>query len=337
MGMKSCVFAIVLVLGSLYPLLAQDIHFFHFNGSGPLLSPAEAGAARGQYRFSAGHRSQWASVTSPFLSNHFSFDTYIKPRRLKTRFGIGLSLQQDQAGDADFGTTGGMLSLNIIQPLNKQHRISIGGGLGFMQRKFDRNKLFFDEQFNGTTYDPEISPLDIIADGPVSYLDLSAGISWEMGKEDRDYRRIGLAVHHPNTPALSFLGDEQLFLDARWTLYSTMSFPGRGSVTLRPEARLMKQGSYYEALVGSWLSYRLSGGFPQRMDVEAGLFTRAGDALVLAVAGNYAAWRAAMSYELNYSGLRPASGWRGGWELNLVYQLGRLAPGIERKPACYIL
>lgn len=334
---KRLILVSCILIPSWFSGVGQDIHFFHFEGSGPLLSPAEAGSGNGKYRFSVGHRSQWASVTAPFLSNHFSLDAYIKPAGWNTKIGWGLSLQQDQAGDADFGTTGGMLSLNAMIAVAKDQNISIGMGAGFMQRKFDRNKLYYDEQFNGTTFDPGISPLDVPGDGPVSYLDLSAGVAWNRQLDLTRYYKVGFAVHHPNTPSLSFMEDNEIRLDARWTTYFMSSFPLRREFALKPAVRLMKQGSYYEYLLGSWLSYQVTSAFPERVNVEAGLFTRMGDALIVALGGHYGGWRAAMSYEVNYSGLRPASSWRGGWELNLVYELSRLAPVIERKPGCFLL
>lgn len=318
-------------------LHSQDIHFMHFSGSGPLLSPAEAGQGTGNYRFSLGHRSQWASVTTPFISNYLAFDTYWPVQGNAARLGFGISIQQDEAGDASFGTTGGMLALSLSLPLDRKQKLTAGVAAGMMQRRFDRNALRFDEQFNGLSFDPDIAPIDLVSGGPVNFIDLASGLTWAWEESAMDNRRFGIAVHHPQRPEVSFLEDNQVKLDVRWTAYFSGSWTMGSGWALRPEARLMKQGPNLEYLAGGWAVRRFEASFPDQMSMEGGVFTRAGDALILALGGSMHAWHAALSYEFNYSGLRKASAWRGGYELNIVYQLGRLAPGLERHPGCYIL
>lgn len=318
-------------------MMAQDIHFFHFSGSGPLLSPAEAGNGLGKFRFSIGHRTQWASVSTPFLARHFSLDSYIPVGKSGLRLGWGLSIQQDQAGDAAFGTTGALLSLNLNVPIQKSDRIILGIGGGMMQRKFDRNQLTYDEQFNGLTFDPDILPMDIPDDGALIFPDFSAGISWLNLEGPKESSTVGLAVHHPHRPELSFYNDNSVQLDLRWSIYTMVTRPLDGPWLIRPEARFMKQGSYNEYLLGAWLTHNYSAAFPEMINVEGGLFTRAGDAAIIAIAGSHSGWRLAMSYEVNYSGLKPASAWRGAWEFNVVYNVGRLAPLLHRNPSCFLL
>ncbi|HRY98174.1 MAG TPA: PorP/SprF family type IX secretion system membrane protein [Bacteroidales bacterium] len=317
--------------------VAQDIHFLHFSGTGPLLSPAEAGQGKGGLRFTLGHRSQWASVTTPFLSNYMTFDASLREGRKGPGIGLGISMQQDEAGDADFGTTGAMFHLALDAALSRTQRIIMGAGAGMMQRRFDREALNFDEQFNGLVYDPDIIPMDLLGEGPLNFVDLSLGVAWIHTLNEREYRRGGLAVHHPHRPLISFLADNEVRLDRRWTAYFMGSWPLGTQWSVMPETRLMSQGPYVEWVVGGWFNRSEAGAFPEELGVDAGVFTRAGDALILALGGDLRAWHAAMSYELNYSGLRRASAWRGGYELNLVYQLGRLAPGLRRNPGCYIL
>jgi type IX secretion system PorP/SprF family membrane protein len=330
------VFCLIL-LWSAAALQSQDIHFVHFSGTGPLLSPAEAGQGSGNYRFSLGHRSQWASISTPFLSNHLSFDTYWQVRKQTARLGLGVSVQQDEAGDASFGTTGGMLALSLGLSVQRDHLLMVGVAAGMMQRRFDRDALRFDEQFNGLTFDPGIAPIDLVSGGPVNFWDMAAGASWAWEGSERESRKLGVAVHHPHRPEVSFLEDNQVRLDVRWTMYFSGAWDMGSSWSMRPEARLMKQGPNLEYLAGAWATRGFSATMHDQVNMEAGVFTRAGDALIIAVGGSMHAWHAALSYELNYSGLRKASAWRGGYELNLTYQLGRLASGLERHPGCYIL
>jgi len=316
---------------------AQDIHFVHFDGTGPLLSPAEAGSGQGNLRVSAGHRSQWASITVPFRSNHVSADGFLRLGQHGWRLGWGLSLQQDDAGDAGFGTAGGLVSASLSMPLKKDHRLMAGLAGGYMQRRFDRDKLYFDEQFNGLTFDPGIIPADLAGAGPVTFPDLALGLAWAWRPPGREEQGGGLAVHHPHHPGLSHLEDNSVNLDVRWSAYYSGTFEMDGGWLLQPRTRLMLQGTYFEWLLGAWMTPLIADALPEHVSVEAGLFTRAADALILGIGGNAGAWRAAMSYELNYSGLRPATGWRGGWEVNLVYQPGRLSSSVQRHPGCYIL
>jgi hypothetical protein len=144
-------------------------------------------------------------------------------------------------------------------------------------------------------------------------------------------------VHHPHRPQLSHFEDPAATLQSRWTLYHSASYLLRPDLFIQPGALLMKQGTHYEVLVGAWISRYYTQAFPERITLDAGLFTRAGDALILGIGGSHSGWNAAMSYEINYSGLKAASAWRGGWELSLGYQLHRLAPALTHKAGCLIL
>lgn len=329
-------FLITLLLLLGVTVKGQDMHFFHFSNAGPLLSPAEAGQSEGKYRFTGGFRSQWASISNPYVSTHFSFDGKSSVIR-KLKLGWGLTMVQDKAGDADYGSTGALLHLSIRIPLTEEQSLVAGASGGIMERSFDRNKLYFDEQYNGNTFDPGIFPLDLSGSPTLRYPDLALGITYVFQQEWQRYQKYGLAVHHPHRPVLSHFEDNTATLKSRWTLYHNASYVLRPDIFIQPGALLMKQGAQYEVLFGAWISRYFSQAFPERITLDAGLFTRAGDALILGIGGSHSGWNAAMSYEINYSGLKAASAWRGGWELSLGYQWHRLAPSLTNKAGCLIL
>jgi type IX secretion system PorP/SprF family membrane protein len=314
----------------------QDMHFFHFRDAGPLLSPAEAGQSEGKYRFSGGYRSQWASVSNPYLSSHFSLDGKTSLLQ-KAKLGWGLTLYQDKAGDAAYGSTGALMHLSIRIPLAKKQSLVAGASGGIMERSFDRSKLYFDEQYNGSIFDPGIAALDISGSPTLRFPDIAFGITYIFRQEWQRYEKYGFVLHHPHQPVMSHFEDQSAILKSRWTLYHTSSYILRPDLFLQPGILLMKQGPQYEVLFGAWISRYFSQAFPERITLDAGLFTRAGDALILGIGGSHSGWNAAMSYEINYSGLKAASAWRGGWELSLGYQLHRLAPALSNRTGCLIL
>src|ERR1051325_12052501 len=89
----------------LYNLMyAQDIHFSQFNSSPLNINPALTGLFNSDYRIIGNYRSQWSSVTVPFLTYSASADMNIRVNRQRDVIGIGVLFNGDKAGDSEYGT-----------------------------------------------------------------------------------------------------------------------------------------------------------------------------------------------------------------------------------------
>lgn len=333
---KFLLISVLMIMGGIS--IGQDMHFSHFMQTGIWLSPAEAGMGEGSHRLVLGHRNQWSAISRAFASHHFSFDGHLPIGEKGTRMGYGLLVFRDQAGDVAFGTTAGELHAAISFPVTKHgQRISGGLRLAINQRSIDSDKLRFDESFDGSMFNPGIIALDQVGRSSFSFFDVGLGFAWENRKDFLRLWKAGLSIWHLNQPNQSFFSEESIALDIRYTVYLQHGFLLDRNWYMRPEGLVSLQGSYREFLIGSWLGYILNRDAFNLMTMEAGLFTRAGDALLVGFGGQWNAWRASLAYDVNYSGLRPASQWRGGYEINILYTFNRNPREIIRVPGCLIL
>ena len=95
------------------PLSAQDIHFSQFYLSPLNLNPAMTGLMNCNTRIVANYRNQWASVlrSNAFNTYSVSYDQRIAAGRYDY-FGIGGTFWGDRAGEANFSTLTGKMSLS---------------------------------------------------------------------------------------------------------------------------------------------------------------------------------------------------------------------------------
>jgi len=92
----------------------------------------------------------------------------------------------------------------------------------------------------------------------------------------------------------------------------------------------MGQGTYRVYLFGTNLKHIMSNEPYKYRAVYFGGWLRYGDAGYLMVGMDYNTWHVGLSYDFNYSNLRPASLGRGGFEIAVIYILRNLLP--ERVP-----
>src|SRR5678816_3970921 len=77
---------------------AQTDPHFTQNYTYPMyINPAMTGGSDGDYRASAIYRGQWGSITNPYQTAGFSFDT-----RTNKNLALGASVLNQSAGDAGF-------------------------------------------------------------------------------------------------------------------------------------------------------------------------------------------------------------------------------------------
>lgn len=334
------VFVVLLIIGS-KPLLSQDIHFSQFNSSPLNLNPALSGFFTGKHRFVINHKSQWASITTPYQTSSASYDTRLLKRkaRRKDNIGAGITFYRDIAGDSDFGTMQANLSLSYIKGLNNfnNHFLSLGLMIGGAQRNLKFDKLSFDNQFNGEYYDPNLNPGEILAAENFMYFDLGAGMHWFYQLKNRTNLSAGLAAFHLNKPNQSHLDNKDIVLNPRYLLHAKAQFQVSYRIDLEPGFQIMNQGKYYEYLFGSMLKLIINEEAEKYTSVNFGLYMRYNDAFIAVLGMDYKRFNAGISYDINYSDLKTASDLRGGFEFSLIYILGE-KPGrkVIRKMYCPI-
>lgn len=341
-------FTLYLVLCTSYSF-SQDIHFAQFTNNPLTINPAQAGTTV-WIRATMDYRTQWSSITDPYRTMAFSFDQKLKKRwarqietifsQKKTLFfqgvsetglGWGLNVFSDKAGTSKMSTTNGNLSLAYQLKIHDHQLFAFGLQGGLVQRSINYSELKWGSQYNGSTYDPNLSAGEDFSNANIVYPDFSTGILWSYKKNERYMRGndqkdifIGASVSHLNEPNYSFFGTKE-------TLYRKMIIHGTSllgikntNYSLTPTLFYARQGSAREFFVGTLVRYMLKEdskytGYVKGSTFSIGGYYRNKDAVIVAAAFELANYTIGLSYDVNVSKLKTVSNGRGGLEITLRF------------------
>lgn len=314
---------------------AQDIHFSQYYSSPLNINPAQAGYFMGSYRFGLNYKNQWRSVTAPYRTFSGSFDMGLFQRNLlQDMFGAGVVFNTDKAGDADFNTTQVNLAFSYIKALNRKnnHYLSIAVQPGFSQKSVNYDKLYFDSQYNGTTHDASLPTNEYFNRYSMTYFDISMGAYWNYQLYNGLGLDAGLSVFHINKPNQSFFNEEDAVLHRKVIFFANGIFEAWQDVDMIPGIFYARQHKFSEFIFGSTFRYIKSPNPTNYTTLNLGLFFRTGDAVIVIAGFDYLNYNLGVSYDINYSGLKPASRYLGGLELSFKYILESRRSYIKKTP-----
>lgn len=306
-------------------LRAQDVHFSQFYNSPLTLNPALAGAIQGDQRFALIHRSQWQNLGAPFRTFSFSYDAPLLRGKMNGRYlGIGMNGYSDKAGSTGFGDTQANLSVAYGLKAGDDAYLSFGLQGGYGQRSAVLDGMRWDAQYDGSGYDPARATGEGIANSSSAFVDLSAGAIWQVWDNKEITWTAGVAVFHMNQPSVTLFGSNSDVLLRRITVHGATRITTRKWVVL-PKFYGSQQGGSRELVFGGLLHRRVGQDSRYTTDKTSsafylGAFYRYGDAVVPSLLFEYKRMLViGMSYDVNVSGLRAATRYRGGTELTLQY------------------
>jgi len=313
---------------------AQDIHFTQFFAAPMFTNPALTGHFDGTYRFSGIIRQQWRSVSPQPFSTFGGGVDMNGPFKLKA-IGIGFHLAQDQAGLSALTTTQANVFLAGRIPLSPNIKLHLGAELGGFQQVIDYSKLSFGEQYNGVRFDPEIATTDV-AGRNTNIANLNMGLGGYLDYRLDERRRIGLgyALYNVLEPDRSFSSAYPVPVLQRHSIHLLSSFPISSTLDLMPAAQFLQQGKQNEFLIGSALRYHLNPGPIKPQSVQIGLWGRTGDAMNVSMGFQSGNLYLGAAYDVNLSTLQPASSYRGGWEVAVIYTLSTVQENVKRLRQC---
>lgn len=314
-------FLILLLIG---PVFAQDVHWSQFYDNPVVLNPANSGDFKGTSRFHINYRDQWRSVTKPFQSFSLTYDTRLQQRR---EFGLGIVLLNDVSGDGKFKTLEVQLAPSWEKLLQKDTSqvLAFGAQLALNHRNFTFPDFYFDEQYNGTSYDPALPVTEELITDKRTNLSLGFGTKYKHRFDRKKSIEIGLSAFNINQPNQGFYG-VKVKRDLRLSFFAQAELKLQDQLSLLPVLLLQKQGTYTEFILGSRMKYTLKKEEKNYKALYGGLFLRAKDAFYLNFGLDYNNWYVGLSYDVNISTLVPASARRGGFELVTRYVLNRFKP-----------
>lgn len=337
-------FLIIVFVITVLVYKAQDYHFSQFNENPSLVNPALTGLDK-PFRASLVYKNQWRSVTVPYQTYGFSFESKFKPGNWETvdsrrsmtfkksysRMAGGLSMYKDNAGDGNLSTFQTNASLSMLFPFNKNHSLSFGLQGSISQKKLNSGALLYPNQYNGTTYDANVLSGENNISQVRIYPEFSSGLAWVFGHEEKTissgdqlFGTMGFSVYHINKPRVNFT-------DTRVREYR--KFVTHGCITIGinntklavvPSWLLQFQGPSKEIIAGGLVKYYFKEGskytgINKKCAFGFGGYYRNYDAVVASVTYDGPTYSIGFNYDTNISGLSTVSKTRGGIEINLKF------------------
>ena len=320
-------------------LKAQDLHYSQYYAAPISLNPANAGMIKGNFRVGINSKNQWSSVTKPYQTISAFFDMqYLKRKYHKDAFGIGVVFDADKAGDSKFSTIHAAVALSYIKSFSSRNNQYISAGImpQIVQRSITYSELYYDNQWNGNYYDPNIAPNEQYDIQHFTYFDLSAGVNWYYLANRTSSYNAGFSVAHITRPKMSFMNNKEITLDAKYTLYGGAKYEVTDNLDVIPSLMLSFQGKYIESILGSLLKYNRSTDYKSYTSINMGIFVRTVDALIFVAGFDYKSINFGVSYDVNFSKLKPASNVRGGLEFSINYIFSRNKYVLKKESPCPI-
>ena len=317
-------------------ITAQDIHFSQFYASPLNLNPALTGVMNCNVRLVGNYRNQWASVlkANAFSTYSVSYDQKIPVGR-SDYFGVGGTFWGDKAGESNFATLQGRLSLSYSKKMsggrNSGNYLVVGTDVGASQRSIDFLNLRYGSQHDGQgNFNPNAATNETFDNDNFLFADVSAGLLWFSVLNENSNFYFGGAFHHLNRANQSFNSDTFEELYSKFTIHAGGEFLVSDRVGLIPGVVTFFQGPSFELNAGTSLKFLLGKSKRLNQAFQIGAWFRlsnhfknsfTSDALILSTKFDYEQFSIGFSYDVNVSSLRPASNSNGAFEFSMIYKI----------------
>jgi type IX secretion system PorP/SprF family membrane protein len=311
---------------------AQDLHFSQFSTTPTYINPALTGKFNGDLRATLNHRTQWKSVTIPYQT--FAAAVDFSSLGMAKYLGTGLSVYYDKAGDSRLTTFKADISASYKFNLSYDRRHSMALGLqgGLKNVTIDYSALRFDNQYNGTVYDPSRVTGESFNYDRVFGASFSTGLMY-LYSDQKKVILAGIGIHNLVRTNLSYFETGESPLNTRFTAHFGAEIAAGEEYVITPALFYGRQGVIYEFIVGSQLKKILIDDRIYRA-VSFGAYYRNQDAGFLTANIEVNDYNLGFSYDFNTSGLRKASNYRGAYEISLIYIYSRQKSGSRRFKTC---
>jgi len=284
-------------------LWAQEFHFSQFTNAPLFLNPALSGFHKNKYRGIINYKRQAgvSGTSGSFNTFAASFDMPALGYLIEDGFaGIGLSLYNDKAGVANLSTTRVDVSPAIHIEIVDQNYISIGIQASFMQKRFNPTNLTFGNQFNGYTYDPNLSPQENnLLNSKYSAVDFATGIEWHNRLKDHIIYYTGFSLYHINSPKENFL-EETNRIKMKAIYNANIEYDLNDVYSIYSTLIYIRQGRYNELNIGLWGKYKVN----QELGFSLGAMIRSLDMVTLRAKMHYHHFDLGISYDFGLSGIK---------------------------------
>ena len=303
-------------------LPAQDLHFSQFFNSPLSTNPANTGfIPDADYRLGAHYRNQYSSIlSSPYKTISVFGDAQLLRNKIENGWlGIGGLILSDVAGSGGLRSTKIYGSLAYHQQLGNSSLLSAGFNVGWANKRIDISKLSFPDQFDGKFFDNTLPSSVVLNANSVSYLDIQAGLNYAYFPTEDIYINGGYSIHHVNGPQETFFSGvaDSSRISMRHIGFANALIKLNDRVIINPNIFYTNQAKSSELVLGLNANYNLSGEGGEKQLI-AGIYYRAGDAVIPMVGFELKNIRFTFSYDVTTSPLRNFNNFRGANEFNII-------------------
>ena len=323
---------------------AQDPHFTMYKFQPMYQNPALTGSFSGDLRVNLNHRQQWATVSEPYTTSHFSVDGCV--RRTETaQFCIGAFIIDDRAGASDFRQLQPSLNMSAAIRVGEKSSIAAGIGAGVFSQSIHSGDLMWASQYNGMNYDPALSSGESIEGLSSTKFDVHAGMAFKfqtestnMSSNDGVKGEFGISAFHLNQPQqVTLLTEDSKHV--RLAAHAEMSIGIEATnSSVEPSFVVLLQGTQKEFLPG--ISFRQVireeskyTHFVKKSALTLGCQLRTKDAVNILTFFELNNMAIGFSYDINISDFSKATNGTGAFEFAIRYMIiGKTAGGTRNAP-----
>lgn len=312
----------LLIIG--FSMFGQDQHFSQFYTQSLTINPTNTGFFNGNYRVGAIYRAQWPFASNgQFVTynNYSAFGDFSFHTNKKDFMGIGAYVWNDEAGDGNLRTTKYNLSMAYHKGFDKKGKYILSAGFAatYVQRGIDFKNLYFNNQWNGRGFDQSIINSENYTNIKSAYFDLSGGLQFHLGINEKYAIGFGAALYHINRPKDSFYkGGNRIGMRPVFNVSFDMN-PNR-NWNLNANFIFNYQKQAIETSLGFLLGYSPEN---YRKTISStfyiGSYYRIRDAFIPTLGGQVHNTRMLISYDFTSSKLSSANKGFGGFEVSLTH------------------
>lgn len=330
-------------------IAAQDPSFSQFFSSPLNVNPALTGNINGKWRVISNLRRQWTGPASPYTTGTISAEDKIfqnSPDNYddnNTRIAIGGMMMYDEAmtgalksNYASFNVSGNVrlgsgndYARNISEEV--EHRLGVGLGIIYGNKRLDQSKLNFADQFTGSGFDTNLPTGESALSNMKPYLSASAGILYSYNSTNTIVD-LGVAAFHFNKPKQTFLSDPNQFLATRYVVHANFETFLSEMVFLNSNGTYQYQSGASYFSIGGALGYYVLTSDEKDMIINAGLWYWSNNAVSPYLGFSYGNYQIGLTYDITISKLTQGSRKAPTFELCLVLRGGSKPDGVIPSP-----
>lgn len=300
---------------------AQSMHFSQYYNAPQLLNPANTALTpEYDYRLGANFRNQWAALPVPYNTLSAFGDLKVGGgTEGKNWLGIGGAIFNDKAGSGDLSLLQMQLSVAYHLNVSQVSMISLGLSGGYTQRTVNYDKLTFDNQWDGATFNTHLPTGEQPGIMKTHFYTVNAGINYAYIPNEAVYVKLGAGVANINQPVESFYnGSNQVGI--RPTLNLDILYRTSENVILNPSVYYTTQKGASELIFGTLSRFNMAKANDRlSSQLVLGAYYRLADAVIGAIGYQYGGLQFMASYDFTASTLAPYNGSYGAMEFSLIY------------------